>query len=424
MIYLKQSTAVDVMLGPFIDDTDGKTTEEALTLAQADLQLSKNGGAAAQKNDATAGTHRYGGNYMIDLNTTDTNTLGHMRIMCKESGALPVIADFMIVTANWYDTMFSTDQLDVNVTNVAGTAQTANDNGADINAILVGTADMQPRVVAIEVDTGTTLDGKIDTIDTNVDLVLVDTGTTIPGTITTVQNDLDILTGADGAILNTTQANYAPNVVVPDAAGVAATPAEVATALTDIHLDHLLAVDYDPAAKPGVATALLNELIESDAGVSRYTANALEQAPSGTGGDATEAKQDTIIANLAIVDTNVDQIETAVITNAAGVDIAADIIAVKAETANILTDTDTTIPGLIAALNDITAADIWTAASARIDDYGTLLEKVADFWFNEKTVTDSTGAVVLRNEGDLADLASWGITDNATITVSTEVSWV
>lgn len=48
---------------------------------------------------------------------------------------------------------------------------------------------------------------------------------------------------------------------------------------------------------------------------------------------ATEAKQD-------IIDTNVDQIETAVITNAAGTDIAADIIALKAETVNILADTD------------------------------------------------------------------------------------
>lgn len=61
---------------------------------------------------------------------------------------------------------------------------------------------------------------------------------------------------------------------------------EVDTALADIHLDHLLAVDYNPASKPGVATALLNELIENDAGVSRYTANALEQAPAGGGGTA------------------------------------------------------------------------------------------------------------------------------------------
>ena len=58
---------------------------------------------------------------------------------------------------------------------------------------------------------------------------------------------------------------------------------EADTALTDIFLDRLFAADYDPASKPGVATALLNELIEDDGGVSRYTENALENAPSGTG---------------------------------------------------------------------------------------------------------------------------------------------
>jgi len=60
-------------------------------------------------------------------------------------------------------------------------------------------------------------------------------------------------------------------------------------ALVAIHLDHVFAVDYDPASKPGVATALLNELVENDAGVSRFTANALEEAP--TGGSAPTATE-------------------------------------------------------------------------------------------------------------------------------------
>lgn len=60
--------------------------------------------------------------------------------------------------------------------------------------------------------------------------------------------------------------------------------AEVDTAIETYHLDHLLAADYDPASKPGTSTALFNELVEDDSGVSRYTANALEQGPSGGGG--------------------------------------------------------------------------------------------------------------------------------------------
>lgn len=77
---------------------------------------------------------------------------------------------------------------------------------------------------------------------------------------------------------------------------------EVQDAIEVNHLDHLLAADYDPASKPGVATALLNELIESDAGVSRFTANALEQGPSGGGGvaDWTADERTAIRAILGI----------------------------------------------------------------------------------------------------------------------------
>ena len=77
--------------------------------------------------------------------------------------------------------------------------------------------------------------------------------------------------------------------------------AEVDTALADIHLDHLLAVDYDPASKPGTATALLNELVEDDGGVSRFTANALEQAPSGGGSaDWTSGEREQIRYRLQL----------------------------------------------------------------------------------------------------------------------------
>lgn len=49
-------------------------------------------------------------------------------------------------------------------------------------------------------------------------------------------------------------------------------------ALVANHLDHLFKTTYDPASKPGTADALWNELVESDSGVSRFTANAIEQA--------------------------------------------------------------------------------------------------------------------------------------------------
>lgn len=99
------------------------------------------------------------------------------------------------------------------------------------------------------------------------------------------------VTGSVGSVAagGITAASIATDAIDADALAadaIAEINATVDTALTDIHLDHLLAAEYDPASKPGNAAALLNELVESDSGVSRFTANALEQAPSGTGASA------------------------------------------------------------------------------------------------------------------------------------------
>ena len=151
--------------------------------------------------------------------------------------------------------------------------------------------------------------------------------------------------------------------VTPDAAGTCATQSEVATecadALTDIKLDHLIhaAAAEDEVADNSVIARLaategdwsefddenhsleairvrgddewttgaggsaptvgeirtemevnggkldhLWEMTEDDSGIRRYTENALEEAPSGEGGDATEAKQDTLLAVIGALD--------------------------------------------------------------------------------------------------------------------------
>jgi hypothetical protein len=107
MKLLKQSTAVTLKLGPFLDATDGVTAETALTLSQSDVLLSKNFGAFAQKNDSSSATHDSSGWYGVPLNTTDTATLGPLQIHVNESGALPVFDQYMVVAANVYDSLVS-----------------------------------------------------------------------------------------------------------------------------------------------------------------------------------------------------------------------------------------------------------------------------------------------------------------------------
>ncbi len=96
--YLKQSATVTVMIGPFVDEDDGKTAEVGLTISQADVRLSKNAANMAQKGEATSCTHDELGYYTCPLNTTDTGTVGMLTLMVHESGALPVRHDYMVIS--------------------------------------------------------------------------------------------------------------------------------------------------------------------------------------------------------------------------------------------------------------------------------------------------------------------------------------
>src|SRR5690606_3340081 len=102
---LRQSTAVAIPLGPFVDSEDGDTPETGLTIAQSDVRVRNNGGSFAQKNDSNAASHDESGWYDIALDATDTNTLGELIVSVKVAGALPVWREFLVVPANVYDSL-------------------------------------------------------------------------------------------------------------------------------------------------------------------------------------------------------------------------------------------------------------------------------------------------------------------------------
>jgi len=104
--FLKQSTAVDVLIGPFVDDTDGNTAETGLTISASDVRLSKNGQNMASKNDATACVHDEIGMYNCEFDATDTNTVGQLVLSVHESGALLVKMTWHVVEEAVYDAMY------------------------------------------------------------------------------------------------------------------------------------------------------------------------------------------------------------------------------------------------------------------------------------------------------------------------------
>lgn len=146
--YLKQSTASQTrVIGPFVDDTDFTTAETALSIANTDVKLSKNGGASANKNSG-GGTHVANGMYALTFDATDTATVGELSGSILVSGALVVPFKFTVLEEVVYDALFgagATGLLPANVTQAAG--QTVSATGAvdfdDLATILEDTSDLQ-----------------------------------------------------------------------------------------------------------------------------------------------------------------------------------------------------------------------------------------------------------------------------------------
>lgn len=107
MMYLRQSTASQsVLIGPFVDSTDGATAETGLTIANTDIRISKNGANIVAKNSGGA-THDEAGWYSITLDATDTDTVGRLQVHCKMSGALMVHAEFHVLEEAAFDALFA-----------------------------------------------------------------------------------------------------------------------------------------------------------------------------------------------------------------------------------------------------------------------------------------------------------------------------
>jgi hypothetical protein len=157
MKFLKQSTASqNVLLGPFVDDTDGTTAETALTIANTDIRVSKAGANIAAKNSG-GGTHDELGYYQITLDATDTNTVGLLQIVCKMAGALVVEDSYYVLEEAVYDDLFG-----ASAAGYAGVSELATVD-ANVDAILVDTSTtLDTHLTDIK---GATFSGATDSLE-------------------------------------------------------------------------------------------------------------------------------------------------------------------------------------------------------------------------------------------------------------------
>ena len=182
--------------------------------------ISKDGGAAAATNDVNPtelDATNAKGLYLFDMLQAESNA--DLVILSPVSSTSNVTLEPVIIytqtvmrgtdsaytgtpptataIVNEWESQSQTDPtgFQVNVLEVNGTAQTANDNGADINAILVDTNELQTNQGNWLTATGfattsalATHDAALGAVYLQTTDILVDTGTTIPDQITALNN--------------------------------------------------------------------------------------------------------------------------------------------------------------------------------------------------------------------------------------------
>ncbi len=125
MLELRQSTAVEVRVGPAVAVGDGFTPVTTLTIASADeAELIKHNATTSSGLAGTlaAYTAVVDGYYHLDLSTGETDTLGQLTLVIQDDSLiLPLRADFMVINQNFFDSKYGSDLLQVDQRQIVGT---------------------------------------------------------------------------------------------------------------------------------------------------------------------------------------------------------------------------------------------------------------------------------------------------------------
>jgi len=331
--WIRQSTAAVLKLGPFVDSTDA-AIEDGLTIGQADIQLSKNGGAFAQTSEGSpTTTHDADGWYSIPLTTTDTDTLGRLDVQVTMAGALPVFASFMVVPANVWDSMFGADYLQTHAVEIAN------------DLITAAAFDESTAFPLTSADTGTTAVAR-----TGAD---GDTLETLSDEIAAVQSELD----------NPDQFKAdVSGVSTLDAAGV-----RTAVGLASANLDTQLgALPTDSDVQDAASAALVTGNIVTTTDLSIYT------APLATQVSVDDLEGRLTAARAGYLDNLSGGAVALESTVAALNDVSSSDVQAAAAAALTAYDppTKAELDSAVAGMNDLSAAEVRSAvglASANLD---------------------------------------------------------
>jgi len=354
-----------------VDATDGYSEEVSVTAPT--IYISKNGAAEAAPNDgawAEIDATNMPGQYTMQLDATDTNTVGTIQGIVTKTGC-----------RNFHFTVEVYDNIEQDIYN-------------QTNSGTYGLSALKTL---------------IDVIDGIVDAILVDTGTDIPATLTTIDDFVDTEVAAIKAKTDLIPAAPATEAKQDTIIGYIDT--EVAAILEDTGTTLPALIAALPQDKTGYALSaagiteiwhLLLTGITTAGSIGKLIKDYLDAAITSRLADADYTAPDntTIIAIAGYIDTEVAAIKAKTDNLPASPAATSDIP--TADITAILEDTSTTIPAAIAALpQDKTGYSLSASAIDAIWDevasghttsgsFGKFLEELRKLSKNKIEVTEST----------------------------------
>lgn len=221
---LLNSSGEEILLGPFVDETDGKTAKTGLAGSMT-VYLSKNGAASAARADATAITHDRAGYYIVTLGADDLDTPGRLTAFASPAGALPVMREYAVVYPIAYNFLFPGATLDVNVAYIGDS-----DTAAAAAAVVFDNATAMGNLA--DFFDGTGFDAALSTIGTVTTLTTPPPGAdgdmvSLDGSVTAAENLRKAFdgTGYAAAALTVGTATNVTNTVNANLVGIAGTAA-------------------------------------------------------------------------------------------------------------------------------------------------------------------------------------------------------
>jgi len=469
---LKYNTASQtIILGPFLDDTDGKTRKTALSIANTDIKLAKHNATSFTNKNSGGATHISNGYYYCTLDGTDTDTLGRLFVAVDMSGALPVWHEFEVMSQQEYDAKYGSGYASVNVVQVAGTTQTARDLGANLDTTVSSRA---PASTALSNTTWT--DTKAGYLDVAISSRSTLTAADVWGYTTRTLSSFGTLVSDIWSYSTRTLSEFSTSLAVSiwNVLESAITTASSIGLKVKTNLDTTVSsrstLTADAAADAVWDEALGGHLASGSTGAALNAAGSAGDPwstslpgayGSGTAGYILGNRLDATVSsraaesggNVAAIKAKTDQLTFSgsdVVATLAGESVTVGTnndktgysLATAPPTAGEIADAvwDEALSGhsttgsageaqrkldaTVSSRSTLTAADVWGYASGVGVSILTLIVRACRAIINKMTVNESTGAVSLKDEAGTTEVATGSVTSASGVTTRDKLTWL